>query len=58
MVYLKLQPYKQTSMPLKKSIMLILKFYGSYKIIQRIGIVALIGWQEEDTRNKLSKNQL
>ncbi|XP_039069863.1 uncharacterized protein LOC120216557 [Hibiscus syriacus] len=36
-VYLKLQPYRQTSLALRKNLKLAAKFYGPYKIIEKIG---------------------
>ncbi|KAE8655124.1 hypothetical protein F3Y22_tig00117034pilonHSYRG00824 [Hibiscus syriacus] len=35
-VYLKLQPYRQTTLALRKNLKLAAKFYGPYKIIERI----------------------
>ncbi|KAF3678741.1 hypothetical protein FXO37_04239 [Capsicum annuum] len=40
MVYLKLQPYRQSSIALRKSSKLSYKYYGPYKIISKIGLVA------------------
>ena len=39
-VYLKLQPYRQTSLALRKNLKLSSKFYGPYPVIDRIGPVA------------------
>ena len=39
-VYLKLQPYKQTSMALRKNLKLSSRFYGPYLVIEKIGAVA------------------
>ena len=39
-VYLKLQPYKQTSVALKKNLKLSSRFYGPYPVIEKIGAVA------------------
>ncbi|PHU24978.1 hypothetical protein BC332_03310 [Capsicum chinense] len=39
-VYLKLQPYRQTSIALRKHLKLCPKFYGPYKVLQRVGKVA------------------
>ncbi|XP_026377956.1 uncharacterized protein LOC113272319 [Papaver somniferum] len=40
MVYLKLQPYRQTSVALRRNLKLTAKFYGPSKVLQRIGAVA------------------
>ncbi|KAE8727404.1 hypothetical protein F3Y22_tig00005459pilonHSYRG00018 [Hibiscus syriacus] len=39
-VYLKLQPYRQTSLALRKNLKLAAKFYDPYKVIEKIGEVA------------------
>lgn len=39
-VFLKLQPYQQTSLAVRKSLKLDSKFYGLYEIIQKLGLVA------------------
>ncbi|XP_039045952.1 uncharacterized protein LOC120185946 [Hibiscus syriacus] len=39
-VYLKLQPYKQSSVAVRRNLKLAAKFYGPYKIQKRIGSVA------------------
>lgn len=39
-VYLKLQPYRQTSIALRKKLKLCAKFYGPYKVLSRVGKVA------------------
>ena len=40
MVFLHLQPYKQSSLKLKGHQKLAPKFYGPYKVLQKIGFVA------------------
>lgn len=40
LVYLKLQPYRQTSIALRRNLKLSSKYYGPYKILARIGAVA------------------
>ncbi|XP_015158870.1 uncharacterized protein [Solanum tuberosum] len=40
LVYLKLQPYKQTSLVLRRNLKLNSKYYGPYLVIARIGNVA------------------
>jgi hypothetical protein len=40
MAYLKLQPYCHTSLGIHKSIKLQSKFYGPFKVLQKIGKVA------------------
>ncbi|KAF3612299.1 hypothetical protein FXO38_36918 [Capsicum annuum] len=40
MVYLKLQPYRQTSLALRRNLKLSSKYYGPYTITSRIGSVA------------------
>lgn len=40
MVYLKLQPYSQTSLALRKHLKLSSKYYGPYKVLARIGSIA------------------
>lgn len=39
-VYLKLQPYRQTSVAFRASMKLAPRFYGPYQIIEKVGIVA------------------
>jgi len=39
-VFLKLQPYRQTSIAVRRSLKLASKFYGPYQVIQKIGPVA------------------
>ncbi|WMV42463.1 hypothetical protein MTR67_035848 [Solanum verrucosum] len=39
-VFLKLQPYKQTSVAVRKSLKLASKFYGPYQVMKKIGPVA------------------
>ena len=39
-VYLKLQPYRQTSVALRKNMKLSTKYYGPYQIEQKVGSVA------------------
>lgn len=40
LVYLKLQPYRQTSLAIRRNLKLSARYYGPYKILQRIGAVA------------------
>nr|XP_016489435.1 PREDICTED: uncharacterized protein LOC107809347 [Nicotiana tabacum] len=40
LVYLKLQPYRQTSLALRRNLKLSSKYYGPYKILARIGKVS------------------
>lgn len=40
LVYLKLQPYRQTSLALRKSLKLCSKYFGPYKILEKVGQVA------------------
>ncbi|XP_070005661.1 uncharacterized protein [Nicotiana sylvestris] len=40
MVFLKLQPYRQTSLALRRNLKLSSKFYGPYKVIAKVGQVA------------------
>jgi hypothetical protein len=39
-VYLRLQPYRQTSISLRKNLKLAPRYYGPLKVLQRIGAVA------------------
>lgn len=39
-VFIKLQPYRQTSIVIRKSLKLVAKFYGPYQIIKKISLVA------------------
>ncbi|XP_026378799.1 uncharacterized protein LOC113273265 [Papaver somniferum] len=39
-VYLKLQPYRQTSIALKRNLKLSAKYYGPFKVVEKIGSVA------------------
>ncbi|GMJ05745.1 hypothetical protein HRI_004243700 [Hibiscus trionum] len=39
-VYLKLQPYRQSSIALRSNLKLAVRFYGPYKVIKKIGSVA------------------
>lgn len=39
-VYLRLQPYTQTSLAIKKSLKLVAKFYGPFEIVAKVGEVA------------------
>ena len=40
MVYLKLQPYRQTSLAMRKCLKLSAKYYGPFEVISRVGGVA------------------
>ena len=40
MVYLKMQPYRETALGLRKSLKLASKFYGPFRILQKVGPVA------------------
>ena len=40
MVYLKLQPYKQLSVSMRKNLKLSTKYYDLFKFLRRIGVVA------------------
>lgn len=39
-VFLKLQPYTQASMALRKQLKLLAKYHGLYEIVQKVGAVA------------------
>ena len=39
-VYLRLQPYQHTLISLRKNLKLAPRYYGPFKILQRIGVVA------------------
>ncbi|XP_026445434.1 uncharacterized protein LOC113346042 [Papaver somniferum] len=39
-VYLRLQPYRHTSVQLRKNLKLAAKFFGPYKVLERVGNVA------------------
>ena len=39
-VYLKLQPYKQTSLALRKNLKLSSKFYSPYRVVAKVGSMA------------------
>lgn len=38
-VYHKLQPYRQTSVAVRKSLKLYVKYYGPYKVVAKVGTV-------------------
>ncbi|XP_026428556.1 uncharacterized protein LOC113324450 [Papaver somniferum] len=59
-VYLRLQPYRQTSMQLRKNLKLAAKFFFPYKILERIGkLKAKLGSGKlpQTTLPKLNKDQ-
>jgi len=39
-VFLKLQPYRQTSVTLRRSIKMNPRYYRPYKILQKVGVMA------------------
>ena len=39
-VYLKLQPYRQSSLALRKNLKLSSRYYGPYPVISKVGTVA------------------
>ncbi|CAO2140972.1 unnamed protein product [Urochloa humidicola] len=40
MVYLKMQPYRETALGLRKSLKLASKYYGPFRVLERVGQVA------------------
>ena len=40
LVYLKMQPYRETTLGLRNALKLTSKFYGPFRIIQKVGLVA------------------
>ena len=40
LVYVKLQPYRQTTMSNKKYLKLSARFFGPYKVLAKVGVVA------------------
>ncbi|XP_075101120.1 uncharacterized protein LOC142176753 [Nicotiana tabacum] len=40
LVYLKLQPYRQASMAMRKNLKLCAKYYGPYTVLKKVGLVA------------------
>lgn len=42
MAYLKLQPYQQNSVELRQNLKLSARYYGPYKILEKIGAVAYL----------------
>lgn len=40
LVYLRLQPYRQMSVQLRRNLKLAPKFYGPYRVVQKVGKVA------------------
>lgn len=39
-VYLRLQPYRQSSLSLRKNVKLAPRFYGPFQVLKRVGVVA------------------
>jgi hypothetical protein len=40
LVYLKMQPYREAALGLRNSLKLTSKFYGPFRVIQKVGVVA------------------